>query len=116
MYCDYGLLEFTTVDFWEEPNVVPVKRAHAVLNKSSSKGLSIYTRCIPQNTTVGYSIKTSYFVGFDSGPKARAIPARASGPRYWTNLKKQEGLKARHIGLRGGEYNLPLGRAFNPYL
>ena len=57
------------------------------------------------NTRVRDSIETSYLEGFASGPKARAIPARASGPRHWANRKKQEGLKARHISVRGDEYN-----------
>ena len=30
--------------------------------------------------------------------------------------KKQEGLKARHICVRGGECNLQMGRAFSPFL
>jgi len=40
------------------------------------------------NTTVGDPVETAYFEGFASGPKARSIPARASGPRQWSKRKK----------------------------
>ena len=39
------------------------------------------------NTTVGDPVETLYFEGFASGPKARSIPARASGPRQWSKRK-----------------------------
>ena len=32
-------------------------------------------------------METAYFEGFDSGPKARSIPARASGPRQLSKPK-----------------------------